>query len=145
MEAFLDTLKVLPFLLLIYILIELLEHRTKVFTDSRILNGRFAPLLASAVGLVPLCGFSVMAAKLYDKRYIRTGALLAVFIATSDEAVIVLLSGFRLSLLYAVLPLLAIKFVLAVVVGYAANLILRHEKVAVFDAVFWLAPLTNPA
>lgn len=134
-EALLDTLKVLPFLLLIYILIELLEHKTSVFTNSKILRGGFAPLLGSAAGLVPLCGFSVMAAKLYDKKYISTGTLLAVFIATSDEAVIVLLSQFKLSLLYAVIPLLAIKFVLGVAVGYATNAVLRKEELASPPAV----------
>lgn len=130
LDAVLDTLKVLPFLLIIYIIIELIEHKTSVFANRKILQGGLSPLIGSAAGLIPLCGFSVMAAKLYDKKFIRTGTLLAVFIATSDEAIILLLSDVtNVKALSAVLPLLIIKFILAVIVGYAAYAILRREKV----------------
>lgn len=135
LDAVFDTVKVLPFILLIYIIIELIEHKTTVFGNGKILRGGLAPLIGSAVGLVPLCGFSVMAAKLYDKKFIRTGTLIAVFIATSDEAVILLLSDVtNVKALTAVLPLLLIKFVLAVAVGYAANAILRRESVQQLSA-----------
>ena len=131
LDAVIDTLKVLPFLLLIYLFIELIEHKTSVFGNRKILQGRFAPLIGSAAGIIPLCGFSVMASKLYEKKYIRTGTLLAVFIATSDEAIILLLSDVtNTKALYAVLPLLLIKFLLAVTVGYAAYAILRREEVS---------------
>lgn len=137
-EVFIDALKdtalVLPFLLVIYIVIELIEHKTSVFGNRKILQGKLAPLIGSAAGLVPLCGFSVMAAKLYDKKFIRTGTVLAVFIATSDEAIILLLSEMantetNVIALSAILPLLLIKFVLAVAVGYAVNAILFRETV----------------
>lgn len=129
LEALIDTLKILPFLILIYIIIELIEHKTTVFGNRKILQGNLAPLIGSAVGLVPLCGFSVMAAKLYEKKYIRTGALLSVFIATSDEAVILLLSDVtHVRSLTAVLPLIIVKFLLALAVGYAANALLFKEK-----------------
>ena len=91
LDAVLDTLKLFPFLLLLYILIELMEHNTKVGRANAALSGRWAPLLGGATGLVPMCGFSVMAAKLYEKRYVTLGTLLAVFIATSDEAFLVML------------------------------------------------------
>ena len=67
LDAFWDTLKIFPFLFLIYVLIEILEHRTKLTQNKKILQGGFAPLIGSATGLIPQCGFSVMAAKLYDK------------------------------------------------------------------------------
>lgn len=141
LDALFDTLKVLPFLLIIYIIIELVEHKTSVFGNRKILQGGFAPLIGSAAGLVPLCGFSVMAAKLYDKRLIRTGTLLAVFIATSDEAIILLLSDVtNVKALSAILPLLIIKFVLAVAVGYAVNVMLRREKVSEVASVKTDAP-----
>lgn len=131
LDAVIDTLKVLPFLLLIYMIIELIEHKTSAFGNRKILQGGLAPLIGSAAGLIPLCGFSVMAAKLYEKKHIRTGTLIAVFIATSDEAIILLLSDVtNVKALSAVLPLLIIKFVLAVAAGYVAYAILRREKVA---------------
>lgn len=128
LDAFLDTLKVLPFLLVIYIVIELIEHKTTLVGNRKILQGRLAPLLGSAAGVVPLCGFSVMAAKLYDKKYIGTGTLLAVFIATSDEAIIVLATDGSIKALAAILPLIIVKFIIAVAVGYAVNALLYKEQ-----------------
>ncbi|MCD7729499.1 MAG: arsenic efflux protein [Clostridia bacterium] len=128
LDAFLDTLKVFPFLLIIYILIEVLEHKTSFTRDRERLQGNLAPLVGAATGLIPQCGFSVMAAKLYDSGLIRTGTLLAVFLATSDEAFIILLSDGMAS---ALLPLIVVKLVVAVIVGYGANLLLANEKIAV--------------
>lgn len=67
-----------------------------------------------------------MSAKLYDRKLIRTGTILSVFIATSDEAIIILLSDGSKAL--SVLPLIGLKLLLAVVVGYAANAFLKHER-----------------
>lgn len=125
-DAFLDTLKVFPFLLIIYILIEILEHRTSLTQNKNILQGSLAPLIGSATGIVPQCGFSVMAAKLYDKGFIRTGTLLAVFIATSDEALIIMLS--ELSSASWIMPLILIKLATAVGIGYLVNFLFSGEK-----------------
>lgn len=131
LDALLDSLKVFPFLFLMYVLIEFLESRTDVTRNKNVLRGGLAPLLGAATGIIPQCGFSVMAAKLYDKKLIRTGTLLAVFLATSDEAIILLLSsitdGAKAA---AIMPLIAIKFAVAVGVGYLANALLRKEKLS---------------
>ena len=126
LDAFLDTLLVLPFLLVIYILIEFLEHRTSCAERPKILQGNLAPLIGSATGLIPQCGFSVMAAKLYDKGLIRTGTLLAVLLATSDEAFIILLSSG--SSAAAIMPLVVIKLVVGIGVGYLVNFLYTAEK-----------------
>lgn len=134
LDALLDTLKVFPFLFLIYVLIEILEHRTRLTQNRKILQGNLAPLIGAATGLIPQCGFSVMAAKLYDKNFIRTGTILAVFIATSDEALILLLSDINAA--HAVMPLVFIKLLYAVGVGYLANFVLPKselEEVAPHD------------
>ncbi|MGN1235770.1 MAG: putative manganese transporter [Christensenellaceae bacterium] len=126
LDALLDALKLFPFMLLIYILIELMEHATSAV--PRRLKGSTAPLLGAATGLIPQCGFSVMAAKLYDRGLIRTGTLLAVFLSTSDEAFIILLSSGTgaLSLIWLIL----VKFVVSVLVGYLVNFILsKREKI----------------
>ncbi len=127
-EALLDSLKVFPFLFLMYVLIEFLEHRTNVSRNKNLLRGRLAPLLGASVGLIPQCGFSVMAAKLYDKKFIRTGTVLAVFLATSDEAFILLLSSGAAAA--AVAPLIVVKFAVAVGVGYLANALFRREALS---------------
>ena len=112
LDALLDTLKIFPFIFVIYVLIELLEQRASFIKDHNRLQGDLAPLIGAATGIIPQCGFSVMAAKLYDKGLIRTGTLLAVFLATSDEALILLLSeGSKAGM---VVPVIAVKLVVAV-------------------------------
>ena len=128
LDALLDTLKVFPFILIIYILIELLEHRTSFTKNHKLLQGKLAPLIGTVTGIIPQCGFSVMAAKLYDKSFIRTGTLLAVFLATSDEALIILISSGASAA--AVMPLIAIKIVVGLAVGYLVNFLLSGEKLA---------------
>ena len=120
-----DTLKVFPLILLIYILIEFLEHRTSFSENHKLLQGKMAPLLGTVTGIIPQCGFSVMAAKLYDRGFIRTGTLLAVFLATSDEALIVLIVDPVGAA--AVAPLVALKVVVGLAVGYAVNFLVRDE------------------
>ena len=127
-DALLDSLKVFPFLFLMYVLIEFLENSTNITKNKNILRGRLAPLLGAATGIIPQCGFSVMAAKLYDKKIIRTGTVLAVFLATSDEALIILLSEGTKA--FAVMPVIAVKFVVAVAVGYLLNGLYRHESLS---------------
>lgn len=129
LDALLDTLKLLPFLFLLYLLIEVLEHKTELGKPSRALNGKFAPVIGSATGLIPLCGFSVMAAKLYERRHLTLGTLLAVFLATSDEAFLVLLlSGMEWSAkAVSILIICAVKLVLGISVGYLADAVLRKR------------------
>ena len=127
LDALLDTLKMLPFLFVLYVLIELLEHRTRVGAPSRALSGKAAPLIGGATGLIPLCGFSVMAGKLFERGLITLGTLLAVFIATNDEALLVLALA-ELSWqqkLLSIGVILAVKLVLAVAAGYLADVLFR--------------------
>lgn len=127
LEAIVDSLKLFPFLFLIYVVIEVVENTTALGKHSGVLRGSFAPVLGALTGIVPQCGFSVMSAKLYDRHLIRTGTILSVFIATSDEALIVLLSGGGKALI--VLPLIGIKLALAVAVGYIVNALYKSERV----------------
>lgn len=140
LDALLDTLKMLPFLFVLYVLIELLEHRTRVGAPSRALSGRAAPLIGGATGLIPLCGFSVMAGKLFECGLITLGTLLAVFIATNDEALLVLalaeLSWQRKLLSIGVI--LIVKLVLAAAAGYLADFLFRRKAQP-------LSPLPAPA
>lgn len=116
-----ETLPFLPWLLLIYILIELLESKANL--QNLRLGGKFGPLIGSATGLIPQCGFSVMASKLYEQKYITLGTLLAIFFSTSDEAFIILLSSKEGAVW--VLPMLAIKVAVGIAVGYAVDGVLK--------------------
>ena len=118
LDAFLDTLKVLPFLLIMNFIIELLEYKSNGLRMQKALNGGLAPLIGGSVGIIPQCGFSVVATELYSKRKIALGTLLAVYIATSDEALPIMLSSY--AGVTKVLPVIIIKLVFALVVGYIA-------------------------
>lgn len=120
LDALLDSLKVFPFLILLYVVIEILEE--KVSTSKQFLkytNGKYATLMGAGLGLIPQCGFSVVASDLYAKKYIKMGTMLAIFIATSDEAVPIILSNPTKA--YLIFPLLGVKFVYAILVGYVVD------------------------
>ena len=125
-EILLDSLKdsflVFPFLLLTYIILEYIQRKSEMSTFGKFLSGKTAPLYASALGLFPQCGFSVMSAKLYEKDVIKGGTLLAVFIATSDEAFALLLTNGKV---LSLLMLLLIKFCVALTVGFIVNLFIK--------------------
>lgn len=122
LHALEDTLPLLPWILLIYLLIELLESKADLRRINRF-GGKLGPLIGSATGLIPQCGFSVMAAKLFEQKYITLGTLLAIFMATSDEAFIIMLSSGEGAVW--VLPMLAVKILVGVAVGYTADFILK--------------------
>ena len=117
-----DTLPLLPWILLMYVLIELLNAKSDLKRANQF-NGKYGPMLGAATGLIPQCGFSVMAAKLFEQKYITLGTLMAIFLSTSDEAFIILLSSFEGAAW--VLPTLLVKIVVAVVVGYAIDLLFK--------------------
>lgn len=122
LHALKDTAPLLPFIFFIYALIELLESKADLKRVSR-LGGNLGPLLGSATGLIPQCGFSVMAAKLFEQKYITVGTLLAIFMATSDEAFIIMISSGEGAVW--VLPLLLSKVLVGVAIGYGVDLVLR--------------------
>lgn len=120
-----DTLKLLPFLFLTYLLMEVLEHKAGDGAKKAIARaGRLGPLIGALLGLVPQCGFSAVAAGLFAARIVTPGTVLAVFLATSDEMLPVLLgAGIPLS---RVLAVLAIKLVIAALCGFATDLLLHR-------------------
>ncbi|MBR0400683.1 MAG: arsenic efflux protein [Mogibacterium sp.] len=119
-----DTVTLIPFLFITYLVMEWLERRTEdqsVAMLSRI--GRLGPLFGAAVGIIPQCGFSAAAASLYSGGVISVGTVLAVFLSTSDELVPIFLSA-------AVSPavigrLLAAKFAIAFITGITVDIVIR--------------------
>jgi hypothetical protein len=122
LHAIEDTLPLLPWILVLYVVIQLVE--TKV--DTRKINNlgtRLGPVVGAATGLIPQCGFSVMAAKFFERKYITVGTLLAIFVATSDEAFILMLGSGEGAVW--VLPMLAVKVLVGIGVGYTADGIVK--------------------
>lgn len=85
-DALRDTLYLVPFLLVTYLLLETLEHKAGAHTERLVQKaGHFGPAVAAVLGAVPQCGFSAAGAALFSSRAITLGTLFAVFLSTSDE------------------------------------------------------------
>lgn len=130
LDALLDTVKTLPFLFGAYLLIEFLEHRaSEKLTGVLTKLGPFGPVGGAVLGLVPQCGFSVAAANFYAGRLITPGTLVAVFLATSDEALPILLS--HPGALPDLLMLLGVKLASGILFGLLTDLLwkrLPHQE-----------------
>ena len=84
-HSLIDTVKLVPFLFLTYLLMEFIEHRTSDKVKKVIhKSGKAGPLIGGLLGAVPQCGFSASAAGLYACRVISFGTLIAIFLSTSD-------------------------------------------------------------
>lgn len=119
LDALVDTVKIVPILLLVYFLIEFLEYKKLMqFEKSKLLKGKCSPVFGSLFGSLPQCGFSVISTDLFTKGFISIGALLAVYVATSDEALPIMIS--HKSGWLPLICLLISKIVLAVLIGYLA-------------------------
>ncbi len=123
-ESVLDTGRMLPLLFAAYLFIEYVERRHGERIEALLAGGgRWGALPGAVLGCVPQCGFSAVASNFYASRVITLGTLMAVYLATSDEAIPLLVSvpGYwdELALL------LAIKVVYALAAGFALDFVLR--------------------
>ena len=126
LDVLTDSLKTLPFLFLCFTLLEFLEHRAGQKTLSKLESTKKAgPVIGAVFGVLPQCGFSVVASNLYSGSAISLGTLLAVFLSTSDEALIIMLSA--PAFVPDILVILAVKIVLGIVLGYIIDLVFRHK------------------
>ncbi|MBR3226670.1 MAG: arsenic efflux protein [Atopobiaceae bacterium] len=119
-----DTLTLVPFLFVTYLVMEIIEHSSEGKAEGLIRRaGAAGPAVGGLLGAVPQCGFSAMAATLYAGRLITAGTLVAVILSTSDELVPVFLAhGEPVG---RILTILAVKVAIGVVVGFAADAALR--------------------
>ena len=92
-DSAVDCVKMLPFLFLAFYLLEVVEqHASDRMTAMLGRSGGLGPLIGSLLGSVPQCGFSIMASDFFASGVISMGTLLAVYLSTSDEAIIILLT-----------------------------------------------------
>ena len=115
-HSFVDSIKLLPFLFLTYLLMEYIEHHSSDIAQKILKrSGQFGSLIGSSLGLIPQCGFSSAAASFYSARVISIGTLIAVFLSTSDEMLPILISNsISLNLIFRIL---LVKFIVALLVG----------------------------
>lgn len=116
-----DSVRMLPFLFAAFLLLEGMEHYSAAWIQNTLIRLKKAgPFVGSIFGCIPQCGFSVMASNLYAGGVISLGTLMAVFLSTSDEAVLILLGhpGHGKDIFILILA----KIIIAVIAGYLADL-----------------------
>ena len=119
-HALTDSLKAVPFLFLAYLLMEAAEHYQSAKMEKAVSGiGKAGPLVGAALGAIPQCGFSASASNLYAAGLVSRGTLLAVFLATSDEALPILLGASEGRGM--ILPLLLAKVLIGIAAGYAVD------------------------
>ena len=118
-HALIDSLKVLAVVVVLNIIISFFEGKLANKINK---NNRFSTLIGAAIGLIPQCGFSIVASDMYQKKRISMGTLIAVFIATSDEALPIILSS--QDKILTVIPLLIIKLIMGFIVGTIVDVII---------------------
>ncbi len=134
LDTLLDSLKILPFLFLAFLVIELIEHKAGEKTLELInRSGRFGPLIGSLLGVIPQCGFSAATSNLYAGGVITKGTLIAVFLSTSDEMLPILISEKAPAAL--ILKILAVKVVVGIIAGFIIDIFLggRVRKAHIGD------------
>ncbi len=123
-DSVIDTLKLIPFLLVTYLAMEALEH----FASNKVKDavehaGTAGPVVGALLGALPQCGFSAMAATLFSGRVVTAGTLVAVILSTSDEMIPVFVAHQQSA--GRMLSIIAIKVVLGIVAGLLLDLVLR--------------------
>ncbi len=126
-DSFVDSVKLLPFLFLTYLVMEYLEHRAgEKMQDIIRRSGKAGPAIGGLLGIFPQCGFSAAASNLYAGRIISLGTLMAVFLSTSDEMLPIMISeNVGISMMAKVL---GVKVLFAVIAGFGIDLVYRRKE-----------------
>ena len=120
LDAIIDSLKILPFLFITYLILEYLESNTEHRVHALVRQaGWMGPFWGGLLGAVPQCGFSAAASNLYAGRTISLGTLIAIFLATSDEMLPIMIS--ESVAVSTMLKLLASKCVIGILCGFVID------------------------
>lgn len=126
LDTIIDLLKLIPFLFIAFLIIELIEHKfekkSKKIIES---SGKYGPVLGSLLGLLPQCGFSALATNLYITRIISLGTLISIYLSTSDEMLPILISEGNHT--EELLIILSIKFIIGFISGFIIDLICKKD------------------
>lgn len=128
-DTLLDAIKLVPFLFASFLLLEFFEHKMTERTHKVIKKaGKLGPLVGSVLGAVPQCGFAAMASSMYTTRVITLGTLIAVFLSTSDEMLIIMLAKQDLAVFTQGMIIIAIKVAIGIFAGFIVDFILRSRN-----------------
>ena len=126
-DALIDSIKLLPFLFITYLIMEYIEHKTSDKAKKAIKkSGKFGPAIGAILGIFPQCGFSVSATNLYAARVITLGTLIAVYLSTSDEMLPIFISEAVPAI--TIIKILGIKLLIGMIAGFIIDFVLRLKN-----------------
>ncbi len=126
-DTFVDSLKLFPFLLVAYLIMEYLEHKFKGKTENIISSsGKCGPILGSVFGSFPQCGFALLGSNLYVTRIITLGTLMSIYLSTSDEMLPILIANKMEGTL--ILKIIIIKIIIGMTFGFIIDFIFRKKE-----------------
>lgn len=126
-DTTIDALKLIPFLFIAFLLIEVLEHKLTVKNKNIIRKSKkIGPILGAILGVIPQCGFSVMGTNLYVTRIISLGTLFSIYLSTSDEMLPILIS--EKADIKIILQIILIKILFGMIYGMLIDLVLRKKN-----------------
>ncbi len=127
MDGVFDTLKLLPYLLVTFLVLEIIEHKFSKRSQKVLSkNKKYGPALGGVLGALPQCGFSSMASNLFSARVITMGTLIAVFLSTSDEMLPIMISEkVDISLL---VKIISFKVIVGIVVGFIIDIVYHRKQ-----------------
>jgi hypothetical protein len=126
-HALIDSAKMLPFLIIAFAVLEYLEAKIEEKSSSVIEKaGKTGPFAGALLGLIPQCGFSVIGSNFYAKRIITLGTLMAIYLSTSDEALLIMLTSPEHFV--DVVWIMALKLIIAIIAGYVIDSLTRKKR-----------------
>ena len=126
-DALIDSLKLIPYLLITFLILEFIEHKFSNKNEKILSNNKkYGPLIGGFLGALPQCGFSTMASNLFSKKVITIGTLIAVFLSTSDEMLPIMISE-HVNIIV-LIRIIGFKVLVGIIVGLIIDLIYKHSK-----------------
>ena len=122
-----EVLLLIPFLFIAFLIIEVIEHKLSSKSKKVIeKSGKLGPLFGGLLGMIPQCGFSVVATNLYITRIVSIGTLISIYLSTSDEMLPILIS--RKTDFKVIISLLLTKFLIGMTAGFIIDYFVRKYK-----------------
>ncbi len=126
LDTLIDSVKLVPFLFITFLLMELIEHKLSKKSEKTIEKaGKFGPIIGSLLGAIPQCGFSVAATNFFSARIVSMGTLVAIYLSTSDEMIPILISEKANVIL--ILKIIALKIIIGMAIGLLIDFIFNKR------------------
>jgi hypothetical protein len=124
--SLIDTYLMIPVLFVLYFILEYFSHTKQLDLITRLkISGPFGPLAGTLLGIIPECGMSVFVTTLFLSRRVTLGTLAATYLATSDEALPVLIANRGQEVM--ILNIIGLKLLIGLISGYAIDLLLNRK------------------